>query len=354
MAKWGEGDPRWIVEDRPDAVNVNNWHWTEKNASHWSKDKLISLIVGMKVEDPAIGQVEFTQVSTIDGEAVANNRKAKLIFFYEWLLKGLWVARLKDDESVEIEGEFEIPNLSEENEPHEVDVSFSISKGDKHKLSDVVKEMLRSKGRLAMQAKIAEYVKELKEEYAKDLILPTKDQQNTKSTTSKTTTNTSGGKSVTRINNSSSADVSNGGANAIAPANVPCKTLRVEELMKCKAEEFFRCLTDPQTVSAFTQSKAIVEPKVGGEFVLFDGQIHGSIVEMQSPTFLRQRWRFKAWPAGHYSDVCIRIEQRSDDTLVVLEQSGVPVSDFERTENGWRRFYFDAMKRTFGFGSTLF
>ena len=27
MAKWGEGDPRWIVEDRPDAVNVNNWHW---------------------------------------------------------------------------------------------------------------------------------------------------------------------------------------------------------------------------------------------------------------------------------------------------------------------------------------
>lgn len=27
MAKWGEGDPRWIVEERPDATNVNNWHW---------------------------------------------------------------------------------------------------------------------------------------------------------------------------------------------------------------------------------------------------------------------------------------------------------------------------------------
>jgi hypothetical protein len=27
MAKWGQGDPRWIVENRPDAVNVNNWHW---------------------------------------------------------------------------------------------------------------------------------------------------------------------------------------------------------------------------------------------------------------------------------------------------------------------------------------
>ena len=27
MAKWGQGDPRWIVEERPDATNVNNWHW---------------------------------------------------------------------------------------------------------------------------------------------------------------------------------------------------------------------------------------------------------------------------------------------------------------------------------------
>ena len=30
MAKWGEGDPRWIVEERPDATNVNNWHWFVK------------------------------------------------------------------------------------------------------------------------------------------------------------------------------------------------------------------------------------------------------------------------------------------------------------------------------------
>ena len=40
MAKWGEGDPRWIVEERPDATNVNNWHWTEKNADQGSKAKI--------------------------------------------------------------------------------------------------------------------------------------------------------------------------------------------------------------------------------------------------------------------------------------------------------------------------
>ena len=67
MAKWGEGDPRWIVEDRPDATNVNNWHWyekmvginyhlflssfrTEKDASGWSRDKLEGLLVGLKFD----------------------------------------------------------------------------------------------------------------------------------------------------------------------------------------------------------------------------------------------------------------------------------------------------------------
>ena len=28
MAKWGEGDPRWIVEEREDGTNADNWHWS--------------------------------------------------------------------------------------------------------------------------------------------------------------------------------------------------------------------------------------------------------------------------------------------------------------------------------------
>ena len=31
MAKLGEGDDRWIVKEREDGANCNNWHWTTKN-----------------------------------------------------------------------------------------------------------------------------------------------------------------------------------------------------------------------------------------------------------------------------------------------------------------------------------
>lgn len=33
---------------------------------------------------------ELKEVTSIEGEASANNRKAKLIFFYEFVIKGEW------------------------------------------------------------------------------------------------------------------------------------------------------------------------------------------------------------------------------------------------------------------------
>lgn len=58
-----------------------------------------------------------------EGEAVANNRKGKLIFFYEWNIMLNWTSTTKSNENVE--GKINIPNLSEENDISEVDVSIA-------------------------------------------------------------------------------------------------------------------------------------------------------------------------------------------------------------------------------------
>lgn len=44
MAKFGEGDARWIVSDRKDGVNVNSWHWQEKDALPWARQRLKELL----------------------------------------------------------------------------------------------------------------------------------------------------------------------------------------------------------------------------------------------------------------------------------------------------------------------
>jgi len=63
---------------------------------------------------------KITEIEKCEGEAVANNRKGKLIFFYEWNIVLKWVS---DKKSSDIEGKINIPNLSEENDINEVDVS---------------------------------------------------------------------------------------------------------------------------------------------------------------------------------------------------------------------------------------
>ncbi|VDP71315.1 unnamed protein product [Schistosoma mattheei] len=83
MAKLGEGDPRWIVEERADAKNVNNWHWSDKDATGWSINKIKELLKGSKIEND-LYSCKITDISKLDGEANVYVRKGKLMCFYEW------------------------------------------------------------------------------------------------------------------------------------------------------------------------------------------------------------------------------------------------------------------------------
>ncbi len=57
-----------------------------------------------------------------EGDASANNRKAKIIVFYEWDLKLKWKGKVYGVDQ-EITGTIEIPNLSDENDVDDLDVS---------------------------------------------------------------------------------------------------------------------------------------------------------------------------------------------------------------------------------------
>jgi activator of HSP90 ATPase len=61
------------------ATNPNNWHWKEKNATQWSKEKFHELLVGLKIDNDEL-TCEIDALKRCDGEASASNRKAKLFF----------------------------------------------------------------------------------------------------------------------------------------------------------------------------------------------------------------------------------------------------------------------------------
>ncbi|XP_048711280.2 activator of 90 kDa heat shock protein ATPase homolog 1 isoform X2 [Caretta caretta] len=306
MAKWGEGDPRWIVEQRADATNVNNWHWTERDASNWSTEKLKVLFLAVRVEN-AEGACEVTEVSKLDGEASINNRKGKLIFFYEWNIKLSWTGTSKS--GVKYKGHVEIPNLSDENDVDEVEVSISLAK-DEPDTNLVV--LMKQEGTKKIRNAMSTYISMLKTEFTQGMILPTVNGEQTepapqlaaKAEDHKTTAST-----VTAAPQSNPVGI-----------KIPTCKISLKDIFLTSPEELYRIFTTQEV-----PEKQIV-----------------------------MKWRFKSWPSGHFATVTLNFTDKGGETEVHLEGKGIPSSEEERTKQGWQHYYFEGIKQTFGYGARLF
>lgn len=347
MAKWGEGDPRWIVEERPDATNVNNWHWTERDATGWSNAKLKELFLSLKHETEE-GKWHIEEVKKITGEATINNRKGKLIYFYEWNLSLNYKGTVTGSD-LEHTGTITIPNLSDENTPSEVDVEV-IAKGDS-KNAEKLKQFVRKDGIQLCRDMCAQYIADIRTEYSTGMVLPTKDGQGINAV--------SNGDSKYKKNllnenfNNSMQDMSVKESKKSKNKKVCSVEVNLKEEFITSADELFATLTQEARLCAFTHSQCVSNPATGGEFSVMNGIIHGSYTELVPNEKIVQKWRFKEWPEDVYSIVTIKLDQKSDNTILRLTQSGIPDFDTARTEQGWKRFFFGPIKRTFGYGSSM-
>lgn len=305
MAKWGEGDPRWIVEERPDATNVNNWHWTEKNATPWSKERITNLFKDFVIKHDSKVKCCVISADKVDGEATANNRKGKLIFFYEWNVVLKWQGSLDDGEPT-YKGKITIPNLSEENDLDDIDITISIDESCEE--SERLKQFMYNIGRPQIRSQIGVYLRELREEFSKGLILPKKDDPKIKP--DGVSNITSGfNKKVNLMPVNSGAVTTNNAASAVG-YKLDVRTLTFSETFQCQAKDLYEVFTKPELVSVFTRSQAKVDATRGGEFVLFDGNITGKFEELVPNEKIVQLWRYKQWPSGHYSQVTMNFVQK--------------------------------------------
>ena len=112
------------------------------------------------------------------GEARANQRKGKLIFFYEWEITLKWKGFANGKGETEITGKVVIPNLSEEHDDmNDVDIDIEVVTGKGSPEGQALKEMMRKGlGAKTIREKLQGYVEALKTEYSQDIILPAKGQ----------------------------------------------------------------------------------------------------------------------------------------------------------------------------------
>ena len=140
MAQVGEGDDRWIVEDRADGTNVHGWHWQEKDAMPWARARFEETCVGLKTTaSEATGDgVETTGIETCAGEAYVNKRKGKIIPGYEIELEiayvGTWNGKT-------CRGKVRLPYVADEN-ADETPECAAVAAGDSRE-DDEVKGMVQ-------------------------------------------------------------------------------------------------------------------------------------------------------------------------------------------------------------------
>lgn len=338
MAKWGEGDPRWIVEERADATNVNNWHWTERDVTSWSQDAINGLLLGIRVEGEE-GTCKITDVSNIDGEASINNRKGKLIYFYEWVVKASWTGTSKI--GIKYKGIVEIPNLSDENDMDDLDISVTLCKDQP---STPLTDLMRREGVKKIRMALGNYVKHLKTQFAQGMILPTEHalyQQNQEAQAKVKL-------DKTQIGSSSTANAPSTGV------KIATVSFSLRDTFLTSPEELYRVFITQEMVQAFTHLAAFVDGHCGGKFRLLEGNVHGQFAELIPDKKIAMRWRFASWPAGHAATVILNFVNQGRETELILEARGVPSNEEERMKEGWQRYYFNAIKQTFGFGALLY
>uniref|UniRef100_A0A8C4TR97 Activator of Hsp90 ATPase AHSA1-like N-terminal domain-containing protein n=1 Tax=Falco tinnunculus TaxID=100819 RepID=A0A8C4TR97_FALTI len=306
MAKWGQGDPRWIVEERADATNVNNWHWTERDATSWSKSKLEEVLVGLVVEGEA-GRCEISDLKHVEGEASCNSRKGKLIFFYEWNLRLSWKGTVKES-GEKHKGSVEIPNLSEENEVDDTEINISKKKGE----GDVLKDLMRTEGTTKVRQALRDYLKALKtgklNQYVRyvfysDSVLP------------------------------QSLD--------IVGVKIPTVKIFMREIFNSSADELYSIFTTKELVQKFSKCPAVIEAEKGGKLQMFGGCVSGEYAELVPSQRIVLKWRCGSWPEEHYATVALIFKAMAAQTELQLECKGVPVSNEDSTRQCWKKQYFE-------------
>jgi len=325
MAKVGEGDPRWIVTNRDDGTNVNNWHWTEIDFSKWAETKIIELLQGVSLETDKI--IVTMKEVTCKGEVSVNTRKQKTIFLYELEVNLKWEGEFKSNLGTTYKGTVNIPYISEENDDDDFEVRVEIEGSSKD--HDEMRTQWRSKAIPFLKEKIPQVLQELRGVATGKTKLPPKKQTGIKLDATPT----------------------------LSPQMpTPPKgyeSFTLSEKFRCSSVDLFECFVDSNRVKAYAGGDALVSREKGGKFSLFGGSVQGENLEVDYPKKLVQKWRFSSWPEGHYSIVTLVLDEKDGKTICKLTQAGVPVEDRERTEKGWPTNFWTRIKGIFGYGSIV-
>ncbi|KAJ6262796.1 hypothetical protein Dda_1353 [Drechslerella dactyloides] len=360
--------------------NPNNWHWVNKDASAWAKDYLEQSLVGVSAADPEGNTVEIVKVLSVEGDVDVSQRKGKVITLFDVKIQLEFKGQTASEESVS--GTITIPEVAHDTEPDEYVVrpgpfpprllltaghrrgdagtestwkgvettdgciQFDIANYADSKEKQPVRDLVRSSVTPQLRSKLSEFAPALMDQHGKDI-------QHTKENDPKYRTfagASSSASSSSQHPGLAATDIATGNAASHHDKSVVNTTdINDSFEFQTSAEQLYQTFVDPQMVAAFTRSSPqLFEPKQGGRYRLFGGNVEGEFVTLTPPQQIEQKWRLSSWPTGHFSTMSMAFDQGQDSTKLRLSWTGVPIGQEETTRKNFEEYYVKSIKLTFG------
>ena len=334
MARLGDADPRWIVADRTDGANVNEWHWEQRDKTmHW-KEHLAQQFKDRELCASDSYVVQAHELTAFNGEVTVASRKGKPICFFEMNFELSWSVKSKSDDNELLKGRFKIVDCDTQNfeEEHEIRVTKAESSGGD--AEDDILSFVRKEAVPCLREMLKQIIRN-------DLM----GVQNllTRSSTNRATCEAA----------KSTTSEAKGGEPSKEEKLPNSTSLKMHLVWQCSPTEVYECLTEQRRVSAYTRAPCRIDPQPGGEVSLLDGAMTGKIIEATSPCNVKMQLRMKSWdPISPDSMVHIRLKEKEGEegkTVMEFEHSEFPFMEKERVSQGWKNVFWEGMKKMFGY-----
>ena len=203
----------------------------------------------------------------------------------------LWLGTTEKDESVS--GTITIPEVAHDTEEDEYVVSraqsrslisqFDIDIFSETSSKEALRPLIRNKLVPQLRQRLAKFTHDLVETHGKDVYNPS--------------LNSTPNSSVT------ATPVVSKPPTPAPPAQPKPKTISTSDLtddieFTATAADLYSAFVDPEKLTKWTRNPVTIDPKVGGEFVLFQGNIRGKFLALEEGKMIEQTWRLSTWPEG--------------------------------------------------------
>ncbi len=122
---------------------------------------------------------------------------------------------------------------------------------------------------------------------------------------------------------------------------MPSPGFKLEYYLNAPPGKVMDLLTDSELITDWSGGEALVEKKIGGQVVLFDGWVEGKLLQLTDKE-LAYTWKPSNWPEEvPPSEVYYTLTAQGKGTLITLEHSRFPNSkEMEDHKSGWFDQFF--------------